>query len=711
MNINNFFPSKFPRSSCDWGWADISENENSVSIYTTQEWTDAVTTSAWDIEVTWDSRHPDWLAFNNNQHTWNHDGTATLADIQMYKWEILTTNITLRKELAGTSYPGQIKALIEIIDNNNQVINSLEWIESSSTTYSDNANKTINLWIVAPYTWTYKIRISDNWTTWTWWWDDWWVDKVVYLIRESMDLDWDWIINSLDLDSDNDWIPDNIESQETSNYIVPSWLDDDNDWLDNAYEWMWNIWLTPINTDQTDTSDYLDLDSDNEWDDDTTEAWLTLSWTVWNNWLDNWLESTDDYSDVNGSLNNPLTLPNLDWDNLPDYRDDTLDWYTISGTIWFDENADQNIDTNETTLFENIKVSLYKDENSDWSYDINDSLIMVTNTLSNGSYTFGWLLNWDYLVIVDTNDSDLNNEYYPTTSDTYSINIDFAVASNKNFWFELGNDTDWDWILDDEDTDDDNDWISDVDEIANNTNPLLIDTDWNWTNDGDEDTDWDWATDWLESDETSTSITDINNNWIADLTEAWDDTDWDWILNIIDTDDDNDWLLDTDEIAIWSNPLVNDTDWDWILDNVEWIVSDTDWDWILDILESNTLDTDNDWVVGQLDSENNNPNNDSDNDWYSNNEETEFWTDPLDDTSYILRADVNNSWLVTSSDAMLTLQKSVWIDVSSTPWVDTTTTWDVTCDSNVASSDAMLILQYSVWINVSDTSWCDTKFQ
>ena len=68
---------------------------------------------------------------------------------------------------------------------------------------------------------------------------------------------------------------------------------------------------------------------------------------------------------------------------------------------------------------------------------------------------------------------------------------------------------------------------------------------------------------------------------------------------------------------------------------------------------------------------------------------------------------------------MLTLQKSVWIDVSSTAWFDTETTWDVTWDSNVSTADAMLILQYSVWTrtmvtalaDIATSVWHDLRFR
>ena len=53
-----------------------------------------------------------------------------------------------------------------------------------------------------------------------------------------------------------------------------------------------------------------------------------------------------------------------------------------------------------------------------------------------------------------------------------------------------------------------------------------------------------------------------------------------------------------------------------------------------DYQESYLLDSDNDGVSDQLDSENTNPANDSDADGYTNEEEVEAGTDPLDDSSF-----------------------------------------------------------------------------
>jgi len=90
-------------------------------------------------------------------------------------------------------------------------------------------------------------------------------------------MDLDGIGNQFDLDSDNDGIQDNVEGQTTLGYIAPN-TDDaatyvSNDGVNSAYLGG----LTPTNTDGLDNPDYLDLDSDNEGGDDTTEANITLS--------------------------------------------------------------------------------------------------------------------------------------------------------------------------------------------------------------------------------------------------------------------------------------------------------------------------------------------------------------------------------------------------------------------------------------------------
>ncbi|OFY73185.1 MAG: hypothetical protein A2265_02280 [Bacteroidetes bacterium RIFOXYA12_FULL_33_9] len=91
-------------------------------------------------------------------------------------------------------------------------------------------------------------------------------------MAKPLDTDGDGIFNVYDIDSDNDGIIDNVEAQATVGYISPANADADGDGIDNAYE---AGGLTPEDTDGDGTSDFMDLDSDNDAIIDAVEGYDT----------------------------------------------------------------------------------------------------------------------------------------------------------------------------------------------------------------------------------------------------------------------------------------------------------------------------------------------------------------------------------------------------------------------------------------------------
>ncbi|NML20510.1 T9SS type A sorting domain-containing protein [Pseudoflavitalea sp. G-6-1-2] len=80
----------------------------------------------------------------------------------------------------------------------------------------------------------------------------------------------------LDIDSDNDGIPDNVEGLPTTNYRLPTNTDTDGDGIDNAYDSPGNAFggagIEPFDKDGDGTPDCRDLDSDNDTVPDVVEG-------------------------------------------------------------------------------------------------------------------------------------------------------------------------------------------------------------------------------------------------------------------------------------------------------------------------------------------------------------------------------------------------------------------------------------------------------
>ncbi|MGF1521374.1 MAG: DUF4347 domain-containing protein [Leptolyngbyaceae cyanobacterium] len=199
------------------------------------------------------------------------------------------------------------------------------------------------------------------------------------VIVNPLDSDNDGKIDSLDTDSDDDGIPDNIEAQTTAGYVAPSGIgagitDEDGDGLDDNYDndtesmdSVVSAGLPPVNTDNTDRLDYLDDDSDNDGALDIEENGFTAN-SVNPSDLDTdedglkdvfeGSNTTDDF-DVNDEINdpNPSTLPDADSDvaasgndatpliNDLDYRDTSpINGFPTATTDTATLNEDDSVD-------------------------------------------------------------------------------------------------------------------------------------------------------------------------------------------------------------------------------------------------------------------------------------------------------------------------------------------------------------------------------
>ena len=148
-------------------------------------------------------------------------------------------------------------------------------------------------------------------------------------IVSGEDFDNDGVDNHLDLDSDNDGIPDNIEAQLTAGYIAPTGTVATTG-IDTAY----GTGLDVAFTDFDFFPDFLDLDTDNDGIPDIEENGMANAITTFsdsdNDGLDLLFEGSVIYdpNDPNDDIDNPsdLTiLPDTDGDLLSggdlDYRD------------------------------------------------------------------------------------------------------------------------------------------------------------------------------------------------------------------------------------------------------------------------------------------------------------------------------------------------------------------------------------------------------
>ncbi len=161
-------------------------------------------------------------------------------------------------------------------------------------------------------------------------------------VSSVCDFDDDGSLDTVDIDSDNDGIPDNVEAQPTLGYIPPSNAtggsikDDNSNGLDDVYESaMGGTDLNDLeDTDGDKLKDYLDSDSDNDGYLDIQENGMADTYTsadVDEDGLGNAFETNgvmETFLDVNEDIEDPTDLsilPDADFDLTLggdlDYRD------------------------------------------------------------------------------------------------------------------------------------------------------------------------------------------------------------------------------------------------------------------------------------------------------------------------------------------------------------------------------------------------------
>ncbi len=306
---------------------------------------------------------------------------------------------------------------------------------------------------------------------------------VNYVVAESSN-DSDYNFDYLDIDSDGDGIPDNIEAQPTIGYIPPSNVsasitDVNSNGVDDAYEAaMGGTDLTQIqDTDGDGIKDFLDTDSDNDGTldiDENGKSNTISNIDVDNDGLDDNLDSITSYLDVNdnvtiGDLNDLATIfgdanTNINSGGDLDYRDYFNFSPPTNATIYFD-GVDDYLSRNKLVdgLNEVTIMAWVKGDTGNFtdmviaSEDVAFKLWLKNGTKPTFSVTTagdsekkagGFTMNpieldeWHHLTGSFSSSTGLIKIYVDgvleQTKDTGITGAALAVSSNSNNTFEIG---------------------------------------------------------------------------------------------------------------------------------------------------------------------------------------------------------------------------------------------------------------------------------
>ncbi|WP_159019680.1 T9SS type B sorting domain-containing protein [Algibacter sp. L3A6] len=241
------------------------------------------------------------------------------------------------------------------------------------------------------------------------------------------DNDLDGIEDSLDLDSDNDGIPDFIENQ--GQFAALSNIDADSNGLDDVYD----ITALPIDTDNDGVTDYHDLDSDNDGIYDLVETGV-----LGTNLSDSDLNGIDDSPNfgTNGWADTAETSADS---NQIGYTLSDFDNDTVFSYIDLDADGDTCFDVIEAG-FSDANTDNYLGDTATITVDING---LVTN--ASDGYT---LPNSNYSTIAPL--SITTQPLDVTVCESYDASITVNSDEAETFQWEISTDgTTWNTVVDD----------------------------------------------------------------------------------------------------------------------------------------------------------------------------------------------------------------------------------------------------------------------
>ena len=425
-------------------------------------------------------------------------------------------------------------------------------------------------------------------------------------IDNSLDFDGDGVNNDIDIDDDNDGIPDVDEYPsglnpfaDADNDGVPAFKDDDDN--NNAIGDDNHAAEPAYDADGDGQANHLDVSSDTDNLYDHVESGRLsvpigtdanndgmLEGAVGANGLVDELETAPD----SGILT--YTLQDTDNDGLidPIDNDDDND-HVLSLDEFPDSNANHLPDDAMDTDLDGIPNYLDPDDDGDGLYTIYEDVALPNNYPQDGNP-----MNDDtdhdgianYLDNDDDNDGILTINEHP--DDNGNHEPEDALDSNHNTIPDYldANDFDQDGVNDIVDLDDDNDGIPDVDE-SGGIDPLT-------------DADHDGYPVFVDDDDNDNTIGDANG-----MIEPGFDIDNDGIPNHFDVNSDNDILFDTAESGRLSIPVGTDADFDGVLEGAvgaNGIIDELETSPDSGVLLYNVLNTDTDSKINALDDDDDN---------------------------------------------------------------------------------------------------------